>query len=90
MSYWFRIVGRLEACSFLLLLLIAMPAKYYMGMPIFVRVVGPLHGLLFLGYCGLAFSLALSENWSLRKHLLAYAAAILPCGTFWFEKTQNS
>lgn len=90
MSYWFRIVGRIEAFSFLLLLLIAMPMKYYMGVPLLVRIMGPVHGFLFLAYCAMAFSLALNEQWPWKKHLCAYLAAVLPCGTLWFEKSYDN
>ncbi|MES2503883.1 MAG: DUF3817 domain-containing protein [Myxococcota bacterium] len=86
MNKWFQILGRLEGCSFLLLLLFAMPAKYYLQMPIGVRVLGPVHGILFLGYCVAAFTLAVEDGWSLKKHLLAYAAAVVPFGPFLFER----
>ncbi|HXW53488.1 MAG TPA: DUF3817 domain-containing protein, partial [Myxococcota bacterium] len=46
MDKWFLHTGRLEALSFLTLLLIAMPLKYYGGIPTGVRIVGPLHGVL--------------------------------------------
>jgi integral membrane protein len=86
MVQFFRIMGRLEGFSFLLLLLVAMPLKYYAGMPLAVRFVGSIHGGLFLAYCASAFWIASSEEWPAKKHLLAYAAAVFPCGTFWFEK----
>lgn len=86
MNRWFRLAGRLEGVSFLLLLLIAMPLKYYANFPLGVKVLGPAHGILFLAYCGFAMSLALTENWPLKKHMFAYLAAVFPCGTFLYEK----
>ncbi len=86
MTKWFRLLGWLEGISFLALLLIAMPLKYYAELPIGVRIMGPLHGTLFLLYCASAFWLASSYQWPLRQHLLAYAAAVFPFGTFMFEK----
>lgn len=86
MEKWFRILGRLEGLSFLILLLIAMPLKYYGGLPMGVKLMGPIHGVLFLVYCAGALNMALAQEWSHKKHLLAYLAAIFPCGTFWFEK----
>lgn len=41
-----------EGSSFLLLLFVAMPMKYLMGMPRVVTVVGAIHGVLFLLYIG--------------------------------------
>ncbi len=86
MNRWFQILGILEGISFLALLFIAMPLKYSFDFPEGVRLLGPIHGGLFLGYCSLAFSLAIEQQWPIKKHLLAYAAAVLPFGTFVFER----
>jgi integral membrane protein len=86
MQKYFRLIGRFEGLSFLALLLIAMPLKYYMGEPFYVRIMGPVHGFLFLAYCACATWCALEQSWSGKKHFFAYIAAIIPLGTFWFEK----
>ena len=44
----FRVIAVLEGVSFLVLLGIAMPLKYYAALPSAVRVGGSLHGLLFV------------------------------------------
>jgi len=49
----FRMIALAEGVSFLTLLFIAMPMKYFMGMPEVVRVVGSIHGVLFVLYVGL-------------------------------------
>ena len=49
----FRMTALAEGVSFLTLLFVAMPMKYFMGMPEVVRVVGSIHGGLFLLYVGL-------------------------------------
>jgi len=46
-----RIAGIIEGISFLLLLGLAMPMKYFAGQPQYVRVIGMIHGMLFLAYC---------------------------------------
>jgi len=43
-----RLVTWLEGLSLLTLLFVAMPLKHVFGMPLAVRVVGSVHGLLFL------------------------------------------
>ena len=43
-----RVIGVVEGISTLLLFGIAMPLKYLADMPIAVRIVGPIHGFLFL------------------------------------------
>lgn len=43
-----RMLSWMEGISLLLLLLVAMPLKYMWGLPLAVRIVGSLHGVLFL------------------------------------------
>jgi integral membrane protein len=42
-----RIIGFIEGVSFLILLLIAMPLKYYFDLPMAVKITGWIHGVLF-------------------------------------------
>ncbi len=86
MPKWFLTVGRLEGVSFLVLLLVAMPLKYYASWPNMVKFMGPVHGILFLIYCMAAVFLATAEDWPIKKRLLAFVAAVFPCGTFMFER----
>lgn len=82
---WFRGVGFLEAVSFLVLLLIAMPLKYVWGMPEAVRFTGMAHGLLFVAYCHAALLMAGEKGWPWRVTLLALCASVLPAGPFVFD-----
>ena len=75
-----------EGTSFVILLFIAMPLKYMMGMPLAVRVVGSIHGLLFLLYVAQLARLRTSYQWDNRFSLQAFIASILPFGTFLFDK----
>ncbi|MDH4303765.1 MAG: DUF3817 domain-containing protein, partial [Nitrospira sp.] len=59
----FRVTALAEGSSFLLLLFIAMPMKYFMGMPLAVRVVGLIHGLLFLAYVAQLVKLRTTHQW---------------------------
>jgi integral membrane protein len=79
----FRIVAFWEGISFLLLLFIAMPLKYGLGIDMAVRIVGLAHGVLFLGYCA-TLALAASRLGAHRT-LLAFVLAFVPGGTFWLE-----
>ncbi len=47
----FRMIGLADGSSFLTLLFIAMPMKYFMGMAEVVRVVRTIHGVLFVLLC---------------------------------------
>ncbi len=48
--YHLRVSGFIEGISYILLLGIAMPLKYWAGFPEAVKVVGMLHGVLY-GLC---------------------------------------
>ena len=48
MKNTFRIVAFLEGVSYLLLLFLAVPIKYNMGDPAYVKLLGMPHGLLFI------------------------------------------
>lgn len=48
----FKMIALAEGTTFLTLLFIAMPMKYFIGMPEVVRVVGSIHGVLFMLYVG--------------------------------------
>ena len=48
-------IGIAEGISFLVLLLIAMPLKYFMQMPEAVKFVGWVHGALFVAFIYFAF-----------------------------------
>lgn len=82
----FRILGYLEGISFLVLMGIAMPLKYFFQQPMAVRIVGSLHGLLFVLYCGLALILYFRDKWPLKQLLLCWVLSCLPFGTFWFDR----
>lgn len=77
--------GWAEAISFLLLLGIAMPLKYVAGKPEYVRVVGSLHGFLFVLYVIAALLAARVGQWPAKELGLAVLAAVLPFGPFWFD-----
>ena len=82
----FRMIVLAEGISFLTLLFIAMPMKYFMGMPEVVRVAGTIHGVLFLLYVGLLATLHFRQRWSVMFSLYAFVASIIPFGTFVLDK----
>ncbi|MFN7116426.1 MAG: DUF3817 domain-containing protein [Saprospiraceae bacterium] len=78
-----KLVAILEGWSFIILLFIAMPLKYMLGMPEAVKIVGMAHGLLFVLYNIMVLQVKIELGWSLRKMLLAFVASIVPFGTFY-------
>jgi integral membrane protein len=79
----FRIVAFWEGISYLLLLFIAMPLKYGLGVDMAVSVVGMAHGVLFLAYLA---TLALAwPRLGTRLSVVAFVMSLVPGGTFWLE-----
>jgi integral membrane protein len=81
----FRFVAFWEGMSFLVLLLIAMPMKYVLHMPLGVRVVGMAHGLLFMAYLYTLMMAAIEYRWGVKRITLAFLASLVPGGTFWLD-----
>lgn len=90
----FRYTGILEGLSFLILLGIAMPLKYFVGMPKLVTIVGSLHGLLFVLYVLAIVFATIALRWNIWRIAGAFLAAFLPFGPFifdaWLRKTQKA
>jgi integral membrane protein len=83
----FRLVAFSEGISFVVLLFLAMPLKYWAGLPIAVRIVGMLHGVLFLAFVAALFDVATKRGWSYQRWGLAFLSSLLPFGTFWFDRS---
>lgn len=80
-----RWVALFEGTSLLLLLFVAVPLKYYAGMPEVVKIIGPVHGVLFLTFLVLLFSHAAKQDLSLGKTITGLFASFIPFGTFVFK-----
>jgi integral membrane protein len=79
------ITGYLEGTSFLLLLGIAMPLKYMMGIPEGVKYIGMAHGLLFIGYIVILMGAANKVKMPLWAMPTGVVASVLPFGPFIFD-----
>jgi integral membrane protein len=85
---WFRKIAFTEGVSFILLLLIAMPLKYFADLPFAVTIVGGLHGFLFVAFIIMALASKKEYGKSWAWVAKAFLASIVPCGTFWMDYTQ--
>ena len=86
MKNTFRIVAFLEGVSYLLLLFLAVPIKYNMGDPTYVKLLGMPHGLLFMAYLVFAYLLKDWQKWERKSYLIILAASVIPFGTFYIDK----
>lgn len=82
----FRLMGLIEGYSYLILLFIAMPLKYLAGYPIYVKVAGMTHGVLFILFCLLLLKALDDAKWSHKESILFFAASLIPFGTFFTDK----
>ena len=83
---WLRKVGIAEGISFLVLMCIAMPLKYLLHQPMAVKICGWIHGILFVAFLFLAWEYKTDKNRSFKWFAIAFLAAIIPTGTFFFDK----
>jgi integral membrane protein len=74
-----------EGSSLLTLLFVAMPLKYYFEIPMAVKIIGPIHGVLFLTFIVLLFTHAAKKEISPAKTLTGFIASFIPFGTFIFK-----
>ncbi len=82
----FRIVAFLEGVSYLLLLFIATPIKYFGDNETYVKMLGMPHGMLFIIYIILAFMLKKEQKWEGKTFWIVLIASIIPFGTFYIDK----
>ena len=82
----FRLVGIAEGISFLVLLLIAMPLKHFLKIPEPVKIIGWIHGALFITYLYLVIEVAITLKKNLGWCIIAFLAAFIPFGTFITDK----
>ena len=80
-------IGKIEGYSYLALLGIAMPLKYVFGMPEWVRVVGLLHGILFIAFMVLLTAMIFQVKMPFKNAFISFLLSLVPFGTF-FLKSQ--
>ncbi len=81
-----KLLAWIEGISYLVLLFITMPLKYWADMPGPNKVVGMAHGALFILYI-LFLVLATEEyNWKRSVFLKGFVASLVPFATFWADR----
>ncbi len=81
----FRLVALLEGVSYILLLFVAVPIKYWGGDEQWVKLLGMPHGILFVSYVIFAFLIKENENWGVKELGIVLLASNLPFGTFYVD-----
>ena len=83
-----RLIGFFEGISLLLLIFVAVPLKHLYHDPTWVKIIGPVHGLLFTLFVINTISVGTEYRWTFKtttwKVLLA---CMIPFGTFYIDRT---
>jgi len=81
-----RIIGYLEGISLLALVFVAVPMKYYLSNPSFSKVLGPIHGAIFLLFLFNTLSVGVEQNWKFKTTTSrVLLACFIPFGTFYID-----
>ena len=83
---FYRVLAYTVGVGLVILVLIAVPLKYFADSPTLVAIVGPLHGFLYMIYVVLGIDLALKARWSVKGTLLVLIAGTIPFLSFVAER----
>ena len=81
-----RVIAFLEGCSLLLLVFVAMPIKYLLGVPEATQALGMIHGILCIGFVAATLVISILHKWNLGRVCVVMASSILPFGTFYVDR----
>lgn len=81
----FRKIAILEGISYLLFA-ITMPMKYAWEMLLPNKIVGIVHGVLFIAYVLFLYFVAVQRKWNFTKIFILFVASLLPFATFVADK----
>src|SRR5688500_940657 len=81
-----RRLSLIEGASTLILFGIAMPLKYFAGIPRAVTIIGTIHGILFTALALMLLVAIRQVKLPVSVAALGLAAAVLPGGPFLFDR----
>jgi len=77
-----RRVSVVEACTLLVLLLVAVPLKHVFDYPLAVRIMGPVHGAAFVAYVWTMVATVSGGGWRRSEIAQMILGAFVPFGGF--------
>lgn len=81
-----RLLALLEGSSLLFLVFIAVPLKYIWDIPEGSKMIGPVHGALFLLFVLSTINVAIKQKWKFTQVTWkVLIACIIPFGTFYID-----
>ena len=82
----YRKTALIEGISYLILLFIAMPLKYFFNIPDAVKYFGWIHGVLFLVFFVVLIMASIKYRWSLLRIGIYLIGSVLPFVPFYLDK----
>lgn len=80
-----RLVAFVEGVSFLLIIFVTMPLKYFAEWKLGNKIMGYLHGVLFIVYILQVVLIGITERWPIKTIFWALVASVVPFGTFYLD-----
>jgi integral membrane protein len=75
-----------EGASLIALVLIAVPIKYALDFPLAVKLIGPIHGALFVWTMGVLLVSIIAGRLAISKGAGVFLAALIPFGGLWSHR----
>ncbi|MFC4334400.1 DUF3817 domain-containing protein [Salininema proteolyticum] len=83
----FRIVSYIVSTFLIVLMFVAIPAKYVWGFDTLSTVISPIHGLCYMLYLVLGFQLAQQAGWKFWPETVGLLlGGTVPIGSFFVER----
>ncbi len=83
---WFLAVAIIEAISYILLLVFAMPMKYIAGDGSWVTLFGRMHGVLVVIFVGLLLACWYQYKWTYERVIILFLGSLIPIVPFIFDR----
>jgi integral membrane protein len=81
-----RLIAILEGITLLCMVFITVPLRVYYGVNTFSKILGPVHGCLFLLFIFNTLRFAVENNWKFKQTTWkVLIACIIPFGTFYID-----
>jgi integral membrane protein len=87
---WLQRAAILEGLTLIALVCIAMPLKYWAGLPGLVSIIGPIHGAAFIGFAIMILYGLSTQLIGIWGGLRLFIGALIPFGGFVNERWLGS
>jgi len=83
---WYRVLGFIDGISLLILVFVALPLNRIWHQPELTKILGPIHGGIFILFAIFSIYMALKYQWSWKREVvLVTASCFVPFVTFYLD-----